>query len=40
MSFGCVGEKSFFSYFKKERSGKTKSEIFKMEILYYFKMVI
>ena len=40
MSFGHVGEKSFFSCSKKERSGKTKSKIFKVVILHYLEMVI
>ena len=40
MSFGHVAEKSYFSYSNKERSGKTKNEIYKVVILYYFEMVI
>ena len=39
MSFGRVGEKSFFSYSKKEKSRNTKSKIFKVVTLYYFEMV-
>ena len=40
MNFGRIGEESFFSYSKKERSGTTKSEISKVVIMYYFEMVM